>query len=182
MTDKKKTILIDMDGVLVDLLPTWLREYNEASGGKVLPHHISDYKMSACDDHKILFGALDLVDFAELPALPNAINSMKRLGEHFEVIIVSYAVTPKIIGGKLRWVRKNLPWFNTDNIIFTKRKDLIRGDVLYEDNYEELMRRPKDERYLYPASYNGGVVDDVQFEGDWLSFTHHMIHEFGGRL
>ena len=136
-------ILIDMDGILVNTLPEWLRRYNERTGEEVKPSDVVEYDVSKfVEDPKVLTDILNEPGFfRDLEPMPGAIVGMEAIRqERKDLVIVS--TLPKKTGTaaqeKLAWVEEHLPWLGTKNVLFTARKDLISGSILFDDCVEHL--------------------------------------------
>ena len=73
--------------------------------------------------------------FKRLKPMPYAIESYKKLTEHFEVYILSTAPwsNPGALVEKMEWVKEYLP--NAyKNVIFSHHKNLNIGDYLIDDS------------------------------------------------
>lgn len=133
----KKIVYVDMDNVLV----------NFKSG----IDRLSD------ETKKNYLGNLDEVPgiFAKMDPMPNAIDSLKKLGKKYDLYILSTApwLNPTAWIDKLDWVQK---YFGKDKsslfykrLIISHHKDLNKGDFLIDD-------RP-----------NNGAKD---FDGEWIHY------------
>jgi len=75
--------------------------------------------------------------FTDLEPVPGAVEGMHQLQKDGHELIIA-TKCPKSAGhafhGKLSWVRKHLPFFNTDNFVAVQRKDLLDGDILLDDS------------------------------------------------
>lgn len=164
-------ILCDMDGVLSDTLPTWLAEYRAISADNV---HVKDIKAYGFDKFvkhpKLLWRALTSGDvFRKAAPMPGAIEALRWLNAHHEVYIVTYSHESVLDGhrAKLDWLRHWAPFLAEDQVVFTKRKALVDGDVMIEDHsanlYNWLLESPKPgDRYGYLVDhlYNRNTVLD----------------------
>ena len=133
----KKVILVDMDGVLVDLTATWLRIYGERTGDWVHPDEITAYEFEQFVEYPMEF--FSCLGQALEEATPTAGSSKFEdlyLNPDYEVYVVSYAhsAAPEAHKAKLEWLAKYFPGFPQDRVIFTKHKHLIHGDYLIEDS------------------------------------------------
>ena len=73
--------------------------------------------------------------FRRLKPIPYAIESYKKLTEHFDVYILSTAPwsNPRALFEKMEWVKEYLP--NAyKNVIFSHHKNLNIGDYLIDDS------------------------------------------------
>lgn len=114
---KKKTLYIDMDGVLADF----------ESGINQLP-----------EETKTQFkGNLDEVPgiFSLMQPMPGAIEAYERLSEKFDTYILSTAPweNPSAWSDKLLWVRKYLGKAAYKRLILSHHKNLLKGDFIVDD-------------------------------------------------
>lgn len=139
-----KRVLVDMDGVLSETLSPWLAAWNAQYGSVtdvfLSRDDITEYEFDRFvpEKHRQRFFALlhDFEVFADaLPELGAIAAMRKLLASGLDVVIVTTVLAdcPSGEQQKRAWLRRWLPEFNQKNLIFTARKELVRGDVLIED-------------------------------------------------
>lgn len=150
---KSLKLLIDLDGVVVDLHSIWLRIYNEEWGDSLSPDAVTtwdtvDLVKPACGV-KVYDILLRPGIFAECKPIDGAIQGLKWLVEQgHEVLVVS---TPPVgsktaPSEKIEWVERYLPFLPGGSVILTAHKDLLEADALIEDSPANLaawMKRGK---------------------------------------
>jgi len=106
----KKTIFIDMDGVIANFAKA-----AEEGGWKHRP-----------DKH---------VNFGELEVMPGAAEALRKLNQDFDIFIASTPPwdRPDMWGAKREWIAKHFPYLKR-KLILTHRKDLLIGDILIDDS------------------------------------------------
>jgi 5'(3')-deoxyribonucleotidase len=77
--------------------------------------------------------------FLNLEPLEGYINLIKHLmDENYDVRILTYPqwTSPYCMNEKIEWIRRHLPFFNLDNIIFTRLKEELASEnrILIDDN------------------------------------------------
>ncbi len=160
MTHNRKTVLVDMDGVLVDILPTWMRRYGAGSGEFIHPDMITEYGHETfVTDQALFWESLD----ETLRQSPPMIGSsyFNQLCEDHDVVVVTYChpAAENAYAPKQRWLRD---WFPGAKFKFvaTEHKDLIPGDIIIEDSLKNLEKweaaHPGGIGMLMEAPYNGG--------------------------
>lgn len=155
----KTKVLVDMDGVLVDLFPAWIHSYSVSSGQVLFPEDITAYELGEIiEDQETLYRELD---FESVPPKLGA-KAFGALLERpdLDVYVVSYAHTSNrhAHAQKLEWLEHYFPNLDLDRVIFTRHKELVRGDVLIEDNPGNINRwldaNPEGRVGLVLAPYN----------------------------
>ena len=106
----KKTIFIDMDGVIANFAKA-----AEEGGWKHRP-----------DKH---------VNYGELEVMPGAAEALRKLNQDFDIFIASTPPwdRPDMWGAKREWIAKHFPYLKR-KLILTHRKDLLIGDILIDDS------------------------------------------------
>lgn len=168
-----KRLLIDMDSVICDLMSEWHRRYNRdyednLSYERLQSWHSEHFVKPECGTK--IYDYLDEPGlFLNLNPLPNSIDVLKRLNNTYDILIVtssrSYAYTEKE-----KWVEKHLPFIDKQNIIFTHRKDLIAGDLLFDDAPHNLEAFRSTGRIAIAMDYPYNRNVDVPRVKSWLEF------------
>ena len=106
--------------------------------------------------------------FRDLEPIAGAIEGVRALLERgHEVVIVTAARRGH--RDKLEWVAEHLPFLPRDNIVFTHRKELVRGELLFDDAPHNLEGvRPYGTPVAMAYRYNARV--DCARVPDWPSF------------
>ena len=107
---EKKTIFIDMDGVI-------------ANFAKAAKEGGWDHRP---DKH---------VDYGNLEVMPGAKNALIRLNHDFDIFIASTPPwdRPDMWSAKREWIAEHFPYLKR-KLILTHRKDLLIGDILIDDS------------------------------------------------
>lgn len=176
-----KTLLIDMDSVICDLMSEWHRRYNlkyndDLSVEKLFCWESEKYVKSECGTK--IYDFLDEPGlFLNLQPLDNAIQVLKRLHQKHQILICTssrtYAYTEKE-----KWVEKHLPFIGKENMIFAHRKEMIIGDLLFDDAPHHLKAFKKANRLAVAMDYPYNRSVNVPRVHSWLEFEH-FVEEMG---
>lgn len=166
MNKYRGTILLDMDDVLAEFLPSWLSVYNEAYDDKLSVTNLTRWKTSDFVKPECGEKIYDLLKnpglFRYLEPTQYSQEVVRRLVENeFEVVIVSdapaghshceYKPGEKTFGNptadKKKWLYEYFPEIPSENVIITSQKWRIDGDVLVDDKpstFELFQEKGKD--------------------------------------
>lgn len=135
-----KILYIDMDNVLVDF-PSAFPYLDQ----KLLEKHQDN---------------LDEVDgiFSLMKPMPNALESVEFLSNHFDIYILSTAPweNPSAWSDKLLWIKKHLPTIAYKRLILSHNKHLNAGDYLIDDRTKNGVDKFKGEHIHFG---NGQIKD-----------------------
>ncbi|MFZ5824904.1 MAG: 5' nucleotidase, NT5C type, partial [Bacillota bacterium] len=95
--------------------------------------------------------------FADLEPIEGCVESLDRLQQICELVVVT-ASPKEAAGDKIAWVRKHLPMVPRGNIVVTYRKDLVRGDFMFDDAPKNLVHHPAT-RIMMDYPYNRDFHD-----------------------
>lgn len=116
----KKTVYIDLDGVIVDveryIHETYEPSYIKAKGiGQLIDNHVDIFHNSQ--------------------PIPGAVSAFRQLAQKYNVYILSTAPwdNPESWTAKRLWVEKHLGSEAYKRLILSHNKGLLRGDYLIDD-------------------------------------------------
>jgi 5'-nucleotidase len=158
----KKTIAIDMDGVLADIEMQFLNWYERDYGIK----HTCEHLIGRSSDEFFLEKGLVRKYiytpgfFQTMPLMDGAVEVVKKLMESFEVYVVSAAMEfPLSLSEKLHWLNEHFPFISWRNIIFCGDKSVINTDFMIDD-YPKNLDSFKGKPIMFTAYHN-------------TTYTHH---------
>ena len=137
----RKSIAIDMDGVLADVethfLSWYKRDFNIAMTKEDLQGKSEE---EAFPEKGIIKNfASSSGFFLTVPVMPGAIKAVKRLNEKYDVYVVSAAMEfPQSLSEKKQWLEDNFPFISWKNIIFCGNKSVINTDYMIDDHIKNL--------------------------------------------
>lgn len=138
---RRLRLRVDMDAILVDLTPYWLRCIAADHGVEETIDNITQWNLHKCGK-LVQLGAVKVYDylkkpgfFLNAPEIPTALETVKRWQDSgHEVLIVTSPSGPVSIKEKFEWFEAHTPWLKADQVIMTSHKQEIRGDVLIDDH------------------------------------------------
>ena len=156
-------VLFDMDDCINGFTQHLIDVYNERTGSNVkvedikewdLAKYIGEYGMSIFREEGF---------FEDIPEKKSATKTLKKLIESadYDVYIITACGTNQELEEKYKWFDKYLPEFNKDRIIKCKEKEIIHGDVLIDDNIENLRKcAPYMKCIIFDTPTNRNCTDD----------------------
>lgn len=145
-------ILVDMDGIVTDTLPTWLNRIHETTGVLAVPADITRWNLNENPPLNTLkpnqiFDILNEKDFTlAIPQMADAVQFLKQLHDAgHDVSIVTARYGTNCMPETLVWLREMMPWFNVEKKAwFCYDKHRITADVLIDDKAETLIQYRKE--------------------------------------
>lgn len=152
----RKTVGIDMDGVLADVETQWLNWYERDYGVKLGPEiFLGVTEFDAFPDKEALMKfVLTPGFFRGLPVMEGAVAAVKQLTEVYDVYIVSAAMEfPHSLFEKAEWLAEHFPFISWKNIIFCGDKSIVHTDYLIDDHCKNL-DACKGKPIMFSAGHN----------------------------
>lgn len=162
---RKKTIKIDVDGVIRDIVTTMCNCYNGLFGTDMTTEDVVLYNVNnlfpkirekyGIEPSEFFFDRLSHAVFESVSkpfeGVSEAIGTLMEHG--YKAVIVTWQFSKANKIHTLNFLeRYNIPY---DDICFTKDKWMIKGDYLIDDNPEFITdKRDKSEKILVDAAYN----------------------------
>ncbi len=164
-------LLFDLDGICTNLAKKWLAVYNrdwndDLTLSRIVAWEWHKFVKPECG--KRIYHYLNRPDFfADLEPIPGCIEVLGRLARRTELVVVT-ASPREAAAAKMAWVRHHLPFVPKPNIVITYRKDLVRGDFMFDDAPRNL-RHFTGIRIMMDYPYNRDFHDCYRVR-DWQHF------------
>ena len=152
----RKSIAIDMDGVMADIESHLLDLYERAYGVRIPREELKgESEADAFPDKQAVWRFVTTPGFFRtVPVMPGAVESVRALMEHFDVYIVSAAMEfPLSLSEKYEWLQEHFPFIHWRNIIFCGDKSVIDTDFMIDDHCKNL-DYCKGKAIMFHAFYN----------------------------
>lgn len=134
-------LLLDMDSVLVQLMPYWLRLYNAEYNDNLTMDKITAWDMARfvkpeCGNkiYEYLNQPGAFRDLEPMPHGPETVKALLEDGHEIFIVTAPPVRSSTAMWDKLEWVREHLPFFPEHHVIFCHPKYVIHGDILFDDS------------------------------------------------
>jgi 5'-nucleotidase len=134
----KKTIAVDMDGVLADVFSQFALYHQKEFGVLYTPE--DKMGISELDSFPNIHQYIHSVGFfRNVGIMPNAVEVLSKLNEKHQVYIVSAAIEfPLSLNEKLEWLQEYFPFITWKQIVFCGSKQIIKADIMIDDHFKNL--------------------------------------------
>lgn len=179
---ENKTILIDMDDVMTDLLTPWVEYLNDKHDLSVYTSDITAWDMSLFFptlSKEEIYQPLDEENFWKtVKPQEGAVYYLNKLCNEYQVYIVTATSLNNIKYKVDHIIKPYFPFINTRNIIVSNNKQMISGDVLIDDNINNLLGGKYDKiLFSRPHNYNYLPKDYPIVIADGWEDCYKKIHK-----
>ena len=192
MENKNFRILIDMDDTMTNFLEEVINEYNKTYGTNHSIDEVTEWVIPSSFEYG-LFSVLELTNILTMitPKLDSIEYINKWIDEGYDVFIVSDCCNRyQSYRDKLKWLKTYIPKFDLSHFIPCKEKYVISGDVLIDDNLDNLekwsLHNPYGMDLLMTAQHNKGIKDERRInsfeEADDLIKTMQFLMSLGDEV
>ncbi|MFK8056505.1 MAG: 5'(3')-deoxyribonucleotidase [Saprospiraceae bacterium] len=135
-----KTIAIDMDEVIADIIRKFQDLFEAAHGRRLTDAELDGKKVyqipEAMEIRKELFKK---GFFRDLELIPGALEGVEFLRKHYKIYFVTAAMEFRnSFEDKYDWLFEHLPWVDWKHIVFCGDKSIIATDYLLDDHAKNL--------------------------------------------
>ncbi|WP_233166973.1 5' nucleotidase, NT5C type [Pedobacter nototheniae] len=172
-----KRIAIDMDEVIADVIPKFIKLYNRDYGvplDLVIEPGNEIYKHVPEDVNRKWFDYINEPGFfRDLEVIPDSQRVIKALQEKYDVYIVSAAMEFRnSLTDKYDWLAEHFPFIDWQHIMFCGNK-IIEADFLIDDrikNFTNFKGRP----LLYTSPHNL-LITDYERVSSWVEIEEKLL-------
>ncbi len=154
-----KVILVDMDGVLEDLVSAWTSALNSKYGLNVNPDEVAFYNL-----HRYYLGLSDEEYYGVLhePEFWKTVKPIEGANEYLRKLKDDGYWPVLLTGTYYKTLRPKMDYclfdkfdvFKWSDVIVTGLKNLVQGDVIIDDSPENLRSSPAKLKILFSRPYN----------------------------
>lgn len=151
-----KTIAVDMDGVLADVLALFL-DFDARDLGR----RKTIDEIWGRPELKVFERALEYLHtdgfFRSAPVIADSQDVLYRLNQNYNVYIVSAATEyPKSLSEKQAWLNEHFPFITWQQMVFCGSKQIVRADIMIDDHLKNLDFFP-GETILFTQPHNAAL-------------------------
>lgn len=172
---KKKSIAIDMDGVLADTEVQYLNYYEKQYGTRLTKkifHNVPEAQ--ALPDGSIYKFLYTPGFFRTIPVMEGAVDAVRALQEDYDIYIVSAAMEfPLSLYEKKEWLEEHFPFIHWNNIIFCGDKSMIDTDYMIDD-YCKNLDFCKGKPIMFSAGHNANITHHVRVN-NWKEVLEMLV-------
>ena len=161
---EKKTIALDLDGVIWDMVRPWVAEYNRIYDDNLNYEDITDYDltlfMKKCTREDYCHILTDPNFWQKVEPFKGNAEWLEKLNNKYNVVIAT-KTDYRIFEMKVKRIFELFPFIKYNQIICISQKEMLNVDCLVDDCIDNLngvgipRRRSRDKcRVIYDAPYN----------------------------
>lgn len=182
-----KRILIDVDGVIADLMPSWLSAYNAEWDDQLQVQDITDWDMTKfvkpeCGDGIFTYlSNMHLYD--DVLPIDGAVSSVRWLRRHgYDVRFV----TSGVYESKILWLAEqglllSEHSLSSPDVVVTHDKSIIKADIMIDDNLKNL-RDFGGIGILFAQPWNNSN-DNYYFRAEcWSDVIQYLVQREAGSV
>ncbi len=176
-------ILLDQDEIICQWVARITQYYNEDYGTSYTLEDVKNWNVTTNfgpGSEGAIRSYMRYIElYRDLDPVEGAIYGMKKLiDDGHDVLVVSSV--PKCAGisyhGKLEWLRRNTPFFKLNNFISCHRKDLVMGDILFDDGLHNIGPFLKSGRHAVIMDRPWNRDEGMLVKGASNEKLHRVIH------
>jgi 5'-nucleotidase len=158
MNTKRKTIAIDMDGVIADTVSHFIAWYERDFGVTIAKSAFDNVPESEGLPNGAVRKFVHTPGFFRtIPVMAGAREAVLELTKKYDVFIVSAAIEfPQSLIEKYDWLQQNFPFISWKNIVFCGDKSVIGTDYMIDDHVRNLDTY-SGKCILFSAGHNIGI-------------------------
>ena len=149
----RRSILVDMDGVLADVYRRFFELHEQETGNRLSVSDVAGKLESEAFPY-ILKWVTAGGFFRTVPVMPGSQEGLKRLNDKYKVIVVSLATEfPQSLTDKQFWLNEHFPFINWKQIVFCGDKNIICADIMIDDHPKNLDHF-RGETFIFTQPHN----------------------------
>lgn len=158
MNKNRKSIAIDMDGVIADTIANFILWYEKETGVRVGADAFEGkLEAEGLPDNAVRRYVVTPGFFRSVPVMEGAREAVLALSGKYDIYIVSAAMEfPQSLIEKYEWLQEHFPFISWRNIILCGDKSIISTDYMIDDHVKNL-DVCKGKTLMFTAGHNAGI-------------------------
>lgn len=159
-------ILIDMDGVIANIMPLWLKWYNRDYHDNLKEEDVTDWSIERivkpeCGTRMMHYLGYEgfFRNAVPYPEAKEVIQRLLDLGAEIWFVTKSTHYGRYMVREKSEWIAEHYPHIGQEKILFCKYKSVIPGDLMVDDYFQNL-RGFNGIKVLFERPWNRNVAVD----------------------
>ena len=140
---KPLTILVDADDVIENLLDCWVAMLNNRYGTSTSIEDVTDWNVSLAfptlTKEQVYSVLADDELWNMLEPIPDAQETLQKFHSEGHEIYIVTASDYRSCKAKFDRILSLFPWLDWDHVIVTSNKQMVKGDILIDDNPHNLV-------------------------------------------
>jgi len=175
-----KRILVDMDGIIVDLYDRLVSIYNDlethADGPRLSRDNVKAWKLEHfAPNLKVARRTMKHLDDPDFwlslkPMSMMTLTALETWNECMDVHLVTSPWGGRSADAKIAWARQHLPFLKRDQITICSRKEIVHGDLLIDDKPATLRRYAE----AWPVARLATIQYPYHCQGDSSDPVHRV--------
>lgn len=178
MKSNRKSIAIDMDGVIADTIANFINWYEKDTGVRIGKEAFDGVlEKDGLPDNAVRKYIYTAGFFRSIPVMEGAKEAVQELMKHFDIYIVSAAMEfPQSLIEKYEWLKEHFPFISWKNIIFCGDKGIIGTDYMIDDHVRNL-DVCKGTTLMFSAGHNVGINHHTRVDNwnDVIAFLNKEV-------
>lgn len=178
----KIIVLVDIDDVMIDLLPAWVDRLNRMHSLSVSVDDITEWNMAKAfptlNNDEIYEPFNSKLFWRTVKPKIGAVESLKLLSDEGYTIMPCSTTYYKCVEPKFEYVvKKYFPFISWNDVIITAHKDMISGHFLIDDGVHNLTSE-KQFKILFSAPHNQNceINNDSMVRANSWADVVNIIH------
>ena len=170
----KKTILVDMDGVLADVYSRFFVLHEQESNQLLTIDDIAGkLEEEAFSNQRKWVSEPGF--FRSLPVMSGSVEGLRNLSRKYDIIVVSLATEfPNSLTDKILWLKDHYPFITFRQIVFCGNKSIIRADIMIDDHPKNLDHF-EGETLIFTQPHNMLMKTKHERIGSWAEIETRLL-------
>ena len=149
-------VLVDIDEVLNNLVPTLLKKYNNKYSDNIKLKDITDYhlhKFLKPECANIFKEFVNDETIINLTVRPFAVEALTEINKNTQLYFVT-AGHPSTAKARDKWLQKYFPFYSGNQLVLCRDKEIIDADLIIDDCADNIIKSRCRHKFLFDMPWN----------------------------